>query len=162
MKFTKLNDINKWRRYLHQNPELSKQEFKTTEYIRKELNSMGLNYDTVDGMPTATIAYIKANTEDVKTVLLRADIDALPILEENDIDFKSCNPGVMHACGHDAHMAMLLGATREILGIKSEGKLKNNVVIVFQPSEESIGGANVLVGSYPFRSEERRVGKECR
>ena len=151
MNFTKLEDIIRWRRYIHQNPELSKQEFNTTKYIRNELNSMGLDYDTVDKMPTATIAYVESNIDNAKTILLRADIDALPISEENEIDFKSCNPGVMHACGHDSHIAMLLGATREILGIKSEGKLKNNVIIVFQPSEESIGGANILVDAYPFK-----------
>lgn len=150
MRFTKVEDIIRWRRHIHQNPELSKEEFKTTEYIREELRSMGLDYEEVDGMPTATIAYIGTGMDSAKTILLRADIDALPIKEENDIDFKSCNPGVMHACGHDAHAAMLLGATREILGLRSEGKLKNNVLVVFQPSEESTGGANVLIDSYPF------------
>lgn len=150
MRFTKVEDIIRWRRHIHQNPELSKEEFKTTEYIREELRSMGLDYKEVDGMPTATIAYIGTGMDSAKTILLRADIDALPIKEENDIDFKSCNPGVMHACGHDAHAAMLLGATREILGLRSEGKLKNNVLVVFQSSEESTGGANVLIDSYPF------------
>src|SRR3712207_8417299 len=104
MNFTKLEDIIRWRRYIHQNPELSKQEFNTTKYIRNELNSMGLDYDTVDKMPTATIAYVESNIDNAKTILLRADIDALPISEENEIDFKSCNPGVMHACGHDSHI----------------------------------------------------------
>ncbi len=150
MRFTKVEDIIRWRRHIHQNPELSKEEFKTTEYIREELRSMGLDYEEVYGMPTATIAYIGSGMDSAKTILLRADIDALPIKEENDIDFKSCNPGVMHACGHDAHAAMLLGATREILGLRSEGKLKNNALVVFQPSEESTGGANVLIDSYPF------------
>lgn len=150
MRFTKVEDIIRWRRHIHQNPELSKEEFKTTEYIREELRSMGLDYEEVDGIPTATIAYIGSGIDSAKTILLRADIDALPIKEENDIDFKSCNPGVMHACGHDAHAAMLLGATREILGLRSEGKLKNNALVVFQPSEESTGGANVLIDSYPF------------
>lgn len=150
MIFTKLEDIIRWRRHIHQNPELSKEEFKTTEYIRRELKSMGLDYESVDGMPTATIAYIGSNMDNPKTILLRADIDALPIQEENDIDFRSSKSGVMHACGHDAHAAMLLGATREIMGLKSQGKLKNNVLIVFQPSEESTGGANLLIASYPF------------
>ncbi len=149
MEATTIDDLRRWRRYLHANPELSLKEYNTAKYIRDELDKMGLKYETA--MDTATIVCIKANNNSDESILLRADIDALPITELNEIDYKSQNEGVMHACGHDAHITMLLGAVKEILDLKNKGMLSVNVVAVFQPSEEAFGGAEILINSYDFK-----------
>lgn len=148
MNITTLEDIKRWRHHIHSRPELSMQEFETAKYIRSELDKMGLEYETP--IRTATLAYLKGKTD--KTIMLRADIDALPIMEENDIEYKSLNPGVMHACGHDAHTAMLLGATKELVKMQNDGTLVNNVLIVFQPSEEANSGASQLIKNFDFAS----------
>lgn len=147
MKVTRLEDLIRWRRHLHKNPELSQKEYKTAAYIRAELDKMGLTYETC--LNTGTIVYIDGGGQD--TIILRADIDALPIREMNDVDFKSQNDGIMHACGHDAHASMLLGVVKEILELKKSGLLKVNILAVFQPSEESFGGANLLIKEYDFK-----------
>lgn len=147
MKYTTLEQLKTWRRYLHENAELSLKEYKTTEYIREQLSSMGLEYETP--MDTATIVTFDAGAKE--SILLRADIDALPIHEDNQCDFVSKTVGVMHACGHDGHASMLLSAVNEINEMHKNGELKINVVAVFQPSEESFGGANVLVKKYDFK-----------
>lgn len=146
MQHTTLADVKRWREYLHAHPELSLQEFETSSYIRSELDALGIPYETP--METATIGIIDVGAD--SAILLRADIDALPIQEQNDIPFCSQNPGKMHACGHDAHTAMLLGAVKELWSLKDSHALAVNVVFVFQPSEESIGGANLLCQAYPF------------
>ena len=146
MDITTLDDLKKWRRHIHRNPELSLKEYETSDYIRKELKDMGVSYETP--MDTATIVHIKGNSDDY--IILRADIDALPISEINDVDFCSKNCGVMHACGHDAHTAMLLGAVKELQYLSQKGELNINVIAVFQPSEESFGGADILIGKYDF------------
>ena len=120
------------RRKLHQNPELSMEEKQSNDFIKKELESYGLEVKQLE--PTGLVAEINPNS-DGKTVLLRADFDALPIDETNDFDFKSKNPGKSHACGHDTHTAMLLAATRALLEIKDE--LKGTVRLLFQPGEET-------------------------
>lgn len=148
MKVVSLEDLRRLRRTIHQNPELSLKEFKTSEFIRSELEKLGLNYETP--METATISLIEGK-DSTRTVLLRADIDALPITEENDLEYKSKNIGIMHACGHDGHATMILAATKEILELKKNDELGVNVLVVFQPSEESFGGANVLVKKYDFK-----------
>ena len=96
------NELIEIRRHLHMFPELSGEEFKTAEYIRNKLTDFGIKYDIVT--KTGTVGLIEGN-ESGKTILLRADIDALPVEEKNDIPFKSKNIGVMHACGHDIHAA---------------------------------------------------------
>ncbi|WP_101773853.1 M20 metallopeptidase family protein [Peptostreptococcus faecalis] len=144
---TTLEELKTWRRNIHSNPELSQEEYKTSSYIRDELSKMGLDYETP--MDTATISVIDGNSD--TSILLRADIDALPIKELVNVDYKSKNDGVMHACGHDAHASMLLATVKELIALRDEGLLKINVVIVFQPSEESFGGANVLVEKYDFK-----------
>ena len=128
------------RRKLHQNPELSMEEKQTNDFIKKELESYGLEVKQLE--PTGLVAEINPNS-DGKTVLLRADFDALPIEETNDFDFKSKNPGKSHACGHDAHTAMLLAATRALLEIKDE--LKGTVRLLFQPGEETGDGGKAVV-----------------
>lgn len=127
------------RRELHKQPELSKKEYKTAEFIEKYLKNIG--YFPKRVTETGVLAYLDCGFSD--TTLLRADIDALPVIEKNDVDYKSQNSGVMHACGHDAHTAMLL-ATAKILW-EQKDKLKTNVLFVFQHDEEVDGGAKPII-----------------
>ncbi len=137
-----LNEVITLRRHLHRNPELSFKEFKTSEYIFSALNALSdIVVKKIAG--TGIIAYIKGNTGD-KTIALRADMDALPINEKNEITYKSENANVMHACGHDAHMASLLG-TAMILH-KLRDYWSGTVELIFQPGEEKLpGGASVMI-----------------
>jgi amidohydrolase len=131
------------RRYFHQHPELSEQEFNTAIYIRERLKEYGIECQMyLEGK--AVIALIKGKNTSNKVIALRADMDALPIEEENDLDFRSLNKGIMHACGHDVHIASLLTTARIL------HELKNNwnggVKLIFQPSEEKFpGGAIQLI-----------------
>ena len=134
------NELIEIRRHLHMFPELSGEEFKTAEYIRNKLTDFGIKYDIVT--KTGTVGLIEGN-ESGKTILLRADIDALPVEEKNDIPFKSKNIGVMHACGHDIHAACLLYAGKILNEMKDE--LNGNVKLVFQPKEETDGGAEPMI-----------------
>ena len=102
-------EVVAFRRDLHEHPEASFQEFRTTEQIAKEMDKLGIPYRRFE--PTGLIAEIKGGKPG-KTIALRADIDALPIREENELDYRSCNEGVMHACGHDGHAAILLNSVR--------------------------------------------------
>ncbi|MDO4741638.1 MAG: amidohydrolase [Eubacteriales bacterium] len=118
------------RRHFHQYPELGWKEFETAKRIREELAAFGIPYETVG--ETGTIATLKGG--DGPVVGLRADIDALPITEENDVPYKSKNEGVMHACGHDAHIAMLLTAAK--IFAANRDKITGTVKFIFQPAEE--------------------------
>ena len=132
--------IIEYRRYLHRHPELSKKEFKTQTFIKKILDENNITYDV--GATTGVIGYINKNKRG-KCVGLRADIDALPIYEENNMEYKSKNDGVMHACGHDAHTAILLGVGIALNKIKEE--INGCVKLIFQPDEEVSSGAKVLI-----------------
>ncbi|MEQ8338131.1 MAG: M20 family metallopeptidase [Cyclobacteriaceae bacterium] len=138
--YDKVLDI---RRHLHANPELSFEEFKTAEFIEKTLKSLG--FDQVERKADTGITFIlKGNGESEKVIALRADIDALPILEANDVPYKSTNKGVMHACGHDAHASSLLGAIMILKELQPE--FKGNIKVIFQPGEEKLpGGASLLI-----------------
>lgn len=141
--------IIEWRRLFHQYPEVSGQESHTQEMLCDELDRLGVEYRRLDNNGIiATIrgeapgAYDAAGVP-VRRVALRADIDALPVTEGTGVPFASENEGVMHACGHDAHMAMMLGAIRILLETKSQ--LKGEVRILFQPAEEiSIGALSMI------------------
>ncbi len=128
-----------WRRELHQHPELSLQEFETTRRIRHWLEHAGLRLLPLD-LPTGVVAEVGSGE---KVIALRADIDALPIEEAVDSPFASRNPGVMHACGHDIHTSVMLGAA--LLLKEREQHLPGRVRILFQPAEESFGGAKRLI-----------------
>ncbi len=128
------DEIVAWRRSLHANPELSFKEFRTTEFIVEKLKSFGYVNPQVGFGPIETGVCVCVGEGD-RTVGLRCDIDALPIHEQLDVDWKSTNDGVMHACGHDAHAACML-ATAKILK-KNEAQLKGRVKIFFQPAEET-------------------------
>ncbi len=134
-------EVRRWREHLHRRPELSFEEHRTAAFIRDQLNSWGIPYDTA--ADTGTIGYIRGKEPQV-WVALRADIDALPIAEENDVPYRSENPGVMHACGHDVHTSLLLGAARLLQQMQSE--LPYSVKLIFQPAEEkSPGGASLMI-----------------
>src|SRR6478735_69975 len=130
------------RRHLHANPELSYQEFETSKFVQGKLNSFGIPFETM--AETGIVGLIKGKNPDSRIIALRADMDALPIQEENNIQYKSTHPGVMHACGHDAHTTILLGAAKILNEIKDswEGTVK----LVFQPGEErNPGGASIMI-----------------
>ena len=131
------------RRHLHKNPELSFNEYKTSAYIKSVLSAWNIPY-TEDIADTGIVVLLKGNNPNSKTIALRADFDALPIVEENEVDYCSVNNGVMHACGHDAHTASLLGAINILNALKTEweGSLK----FIFQPAEEMLpGGAQQMI-----------------
>lgn len=134
------DDIINFRRDLHENPELSGKEFRTQKMLMKELDKLGISYKKVGN--TSLIASIKGKTSG-NTVALRADMDALPIYEETDLAFKSKNHGVMHACGHDTHTAMLLGAAKILSEIKDE--INGEVRFFFQEGEETFSGAKKII-----------------
>lgn len=126
------------RHYLHQHPEVSDKEFHTTKFITDYLKKLGYRIITPAGLNTGVIAEIGNGKP---TVALRSDIDALPIQEQTGLDYASVNDGVMHACGHDFHMASLLGAA-ELL---ADEKLDGTIRLVFQPAEETHVGAQEVV-----------------
>lgn len=137
----KQNDyIVKIRREFHKYAEPSWKEVRTSQRIKEELDKMSIPYKTV--AKTGVVAYINGSNKG-KTVALRADIDALEVIEKNDLEYKSINDGIMHACGHDGHAAMLLGAAK----VLSENKehINGNVRLLFQPAEEVVEGAKALI-----------------
>lgn len=125
--------VRAWRREIHRHPELAFQEHRTAGLVNATLIDLGIKTDT-EVAKTGVVGHIKGGRGPL--VGLRADMDALPILEINGSDFDSTNPGVMHACGHDSHTAMLLGAATILQGFAAEGRLPGNVRLFFQPSEE--------------------------
>ena len=136
-----LEKIRAIRRELHKYPELGFQEFKTAQLIKKELDILGIPYQD-EVAKTGVVALIKG-AKPGKTVLLRADMDALPINEETECEYKSLTPGVMHACGHDGHVAGLLGAAMILNELKEN--ISGNIKLVFQPAEEGPGGAKPMI-----------------
>jgi amidohydrolase len=130
------------RRHLHEHPEISFQERETGRFLASELRALGLPVRHPVG-GTGVLATVKGD-QPGKTVALRADMDALPVQEETGLSFASRVPGAMHACGHDAHMAILLGAARLLLEKRKE--LKGSVRLLFQPAEETVpGGAKAMI-----------------
>lgn len=130
------------RRHIHQHPELSFQEYETSAYIQQQLGDLGIPFEIV--AQTGVVAVLtgqKSASDDI--VVLRADIDALPIDEQNDVGYKSKNSGVMHACGHDFHTANLLGAASILNDYKTE--FSGKIVLLFQPAEEKIPGGAIQV-----------------
>lgn len=131
------------RRHIHQNPELSFQEVETGKYIAGLLKDMDIPHE--HGVAdNGVVGLIKGKNPDKKIIALRADIDALPILEANEVTYKSKNEGVMHACGHDVHTASLLGAANILNELKSE--FEGTIKLIFQPAEERLpGGASLMI-----------------
>ena len=125
------------RRYFHKYPELSFKEHNTSKVIAEKLEEMGI--EVLTGIAQTGLTGLIRGNNPGKTIALRADMDALPIQETSEIEYRSVNDGVMHACGHDGHIAMLLGAAKAINQIKQ--KLNGNVKLIFQPAEEGLAGA---------------------
>jgi amidohydrolase len=130
------------RRHLHAHPELSYQEFETSKFVQGKLTEFGIPFEVK--ATTGVVGLIKGKNPSSRIIALRADMDALPIKEENDIPYKSKNEGVMHACGHDVHTACLLGAAKILAELKDEWE--GTVKLIFQPGEEkNPGGASLMI-----------------
>lgn len=131
------------RRHLHQHPELSFQEHETAQYVADALRQMGLQpQQGVAG--TGVVALIEGQDPESRVLALRADMDALPIHEQNEVSYRSQRPGVMHACGHDVHTASLLGAAEVLVGLREH--FHGSIKLIFQPGEEQApGGASLMI-----------------
>lgn len=151
--------VIQWRRHLHANPELSNREFETAKYVAKQLRGMGLRPET--GIAHTGLVALIQGGKPGPTVALRADMDALPVTEQTDVPFASTVTtnyqgeavGVMHACGHDTHVAMLLGAARVLTAMREQ--LAGDVLLIFQPAEEGAppgerGGAELMLAEGVF------------
>ena len=130
------------RHHIHANPELSYVEFETSKFIQQKLSSFNIPFEVK--ATTGVVGLIKGKNPDKRVVALRADMDALPIQEQNDIPYKSTKPGIMHACGHDVHTSCLLGAAKILSELKEDWE--GTVKLIFQPGEEkNPGGASFLI-----------------
>jgi len=130
------------RHHLHAHPELSYQEFETSAYIQRQLTEYGIPFTVM--ATTGVVGIIEGQNPQSRIIALRADIDALPITEENQVPYKSRNEGIMHACGHDVHTTCLLGAARILNELRSEWE--GTVKLIFQPGEErNPGGASIMI-----------------
>ncbi len=130
------------RRYLHQNPELSYKEWETSKYVQNKLNEIGIPYSIL--AQTGVVGILKGKNPESRIIALRADMDALPITEANDVPYKSKNVGVMHACGHDVHTTCLLGAAKILFTLKEEWE--GTIKLIFQLGEEkNPGGASLMI-----------------
>ncbi len=130
------------RRHLHAHPELSYKEFETSAFVQEKLKDLGIPFEIK--ATTGVVGIIKGKNPGKRVIALRADMDALPIKEENSVSYKSQNEGVMHACGHDAHTSILLGASKILYELKSEWE--GTIKLIFQPGEErNPGGASLLI-----------------
>ncbi|CAN5459879.1 M20 family metallopeptidase [soil metagenome] len=136
-------EVVSFRRHLHAHPELSFQEYNTSKFVAEKLKSFGL-LPTEGIAETGVSVLIKGRNPELKVIALRADMDALPIQEKNEITYKSTVDGVMHACGHDVHTASLLGTAKILHQLKEE--FEGTVKLIFQPGEEKIpGGASLMI-----------------
>ena len=133
-----LETIKKYRRDLHQIPELELDLPETTNYILSVLEE----FDCIVSVPLKSTIFAYFDNQKEHTLAFRSDMDALPVTEQTNLEFKSKNPGKMHACGHDGHMAMLLGFAKELNTYYKT--LDKNILLIFQPGEESPGGAHLI------------------
>lgn len=135
--------VQQWRRHIHAHPELSFQEEQTAQFVSSILDEIGIKHQTgVAG--TGIVGLIEGQEADSRVIALRADMDALPIREANEIPYKSTNEGVMHACGHDVHTSSLLGAAAILHHFRDQWK--GTIKLIFQPGEEKLpGGASLMI-----------------
>lgn len=136
------DDMKAWRRQIHSNPETAFEEFETADFIAEKLESFGVDELHRNIGQTGLVAIIKGKEGSDKAIALRADMDALHIHEENTFDYKSKNPGKMHACGHDGHSTMLLGAAQKLAETRN---FSGKAILIFQPAEENEGGGRAMV-----------------
>lgn len=145
------DDVVGNRRHLHANPELSFHEFQTSAFVASKLDELNIPYQKM--ADTGLVAIIKGNQQSDKVIALRADMDALPIVEANDVPYKSKNEGVMHACGHDVHTSSLLGTAKILNELKDE--FGGTIKLVFQPAEEKLpGGASLMIKAGALKDPE--------
>jgi amidohydrolase len=135
--------VQSWRHHIHANPELSFQEFETARFVSDRLTDFGISHEHgIAG--TGVVGIIEGKNPGSKVIALRGDMDALPILEKNEVPYKSTKPGVMHACGHDVHTSSLLGASWILNQVKDQ--FEGTIKLIFQPGEEKVpGGASMLI-----------------
>ena len=143
-----LNEMTEWRQDLHKIPEIGLEEYETSKYIKNKLKKFNINFK--DGYSnTGIVAWVDGNkTTTSKTIGLRADFDALPMPEKNDFDHKSTNNGMMHACGHDGHTTMLLGAAKYL---SENNDFDGRVYFIFQPGEEGFAGGKKMIDDGMFK-----------
>jgi len=135
--------VQAWRHHLHANPELSFQEVETAKFVSDRLTDFGVKHQNGVG-GTGVVGIIQGKNPESRTIALRGDMDALPILEQNEVAYKSNKPGVMHACGHDVHTSSLLGASWILNQIRDQ--FEGTIKLIFQPGEEKVpGGASMLI-----------------
>ncbi|MBK0381352.1 amidohydrolase [Pedobacter sp. SD-b] len=135
-------EVTQKRRHLHSHPELSFEEYNTSLFVKNELKKLNIPFTEMAG--TGVVGIIKGDKNSDKVIALRADMDALPIFEANQVEYKSKNEGVMHACGHDVHTSSLLGTAKILSELKPE--FGGTVKLIFQPGEERLpGGANLMI-----------------
>jgi len=141
------DEMKKWRQDLHKIPEIGLEEYQTSEYIKNKLKSWNIEFK--EGYSkTGIVAWIKGNKgKSKKSIGLRADFDALPMIEKNTFDHKSQNNGMMHACGHDGHTSMLLGAAKYL---NENNNFDGTVHLIFQPGEEGFGGGEIMINDGLF------------
>ena len=139
-----LKEVIHIRRHLHQHPELSFQEIKTSQYIAQKLKEYGIEFK-IGYVKTGIVAIIKGKNPSKNIIALRADMDALPITEENNVPYCSKNKGSMHACGHDVHSASLLGTAKILHKLRNE--FEGTVKLMFQPGEEVLPGSGAELRS---------------
>lgn len=135
--------VQNWRHHIHANPELSFEEFETARFVSDRLTEFGIEHQHgVAG--TGVVGLIKGRNPDSRIIALRGDMDALPIVEQNEVPYKSTKPGIMHACGHDVHTSSLLGASWILQQVKDQ--FEGTIKLIFQPGEEKVpGGASLLI-----------------
>ena len=135
--------VQSWRHHIHANPELSFEEFETARFVSDRLTEFGIEHQHgVAG--TGVVGIIKGRNPDSRILALRGDMDALPIVEQNEVSYKSTKPGIMHACGHDVHTSSLLGASWILQQVKDQ--FEGTIKLIFQPGEEKVpGGASLLI-----------------
>ena len=135
--------VQNWRHHIHSNPELSFEEFETARFVSDRLTEFGIEHQHgVAG--TGVVGLIKGRNPDSRIIALRGDMDALPIVEQNEVSYKSTKPGIMHACGHDVHTSSLLGASWILQQVKDQ--FEGTIKLIFQPGEEKVpGGASLLI-----------------
>ena len=142
--------VTKYRRDLHKIPEIAFDLFLTHEYIVSVLKDLGIEYEIV--AKTGVVAYIPGKSSEA--IAFRADMDALNVLEFTNVDFQSNHKGKMHACGHDGHMAILLGFANYLKEVEKEKGLNKSVVLIFQPAEEGPGGAVEIIKAGVFKKND--------
>lgn len=151
-----MSDVIKWRRHLHQIPELGNDLPQTSAYVAQQLDEMGVPYTKGVGIEHAIVASLQGTKPGAqRTIALRADMDALPVVEETGLSFASTN-GYMHACGHDAHTAVLLGVIKAFNSIKDQ--FSGKIVFLFQPGEEISAGAEPMVKAGCLEGVDAVVG----